>query len=152
MNGLTDIQMGNSFRYSHSSRGHDKNLYHFYSRTDVRKYFFANRIVNNWDKLSPEIVNASHKHFKDAVYSMNFIGRGSVETFKSHTPWVLAYLYTSVVLSINSNSNALYPFHTYEPYAGFWPRTVRMATFLIRTHTKRFLAIRMQIKCLEGNF
>ena len=64
---LTDMNIQNSFRYSGNHRGHGKNLFHFYSMTDVRKYFFANRIVNAWNSLDPDIINFSLKKIEGAI-------------------------------------------------------------------------------------
>jgi len=37
LNGVTNVNTGNCIKPFHSHRGHSKNLYHFYSRTEIRK-------------------------------------------------------------------------------------------------------------------
>ena len=74
----TDMNIQNSFRNSSNHRSHGKKLFHFYSRTDVRKYFFANNIVNVCNSLDPDIINFSLKKCKGAIYSQSFVGRSSV--------------------------------------------------------------------------
>ena len=64
-NNLTCINISNCVRPYESSRGHNKHLYHFYSRTEARKNFWANRIVRFWNNLGSDIVNSrSVKDFK----------------------------------------------------------------------------------------
>ena len=41
-----------------SRRGNSFKLFIFYSRIDVRKHFFANRIAPIWNSLPDEIINA----------------------------------------------------------------------------------------------
>ena len=38
-------------------RGHSKKLQKQYSRTLIRKYFFSNRVVDDWNKLSEKTIN-----------------------------------------------------------------------------------------------
>ena len=48
-------------------RGLEKKLTKDRSRLDTRKYFFSQRVVNGWNSLSAEIVNAeSVNSFKNA--------------------------------------------------------------------------------------
>ena len=46
-------------RPARTLRGHDMKLHHTYSRTDVRKYFFAQRVVAPWNSLPDEVIHAS---------------------------------------------------------------------------------------------
>jgi len=39
-------------------RGHEKKLTKDRSRLDTRKYFFSHRVVNGWNSLPAEVVNA----------------------------------------------------------------------------------------------
>ena len=49
-------------------RGHSLKLYKERSRTDIRKHFFANRIVNDWNSLPETTVTASSVHsFKNRL-------------------------------------------------------------------------------------
>ena len=64
-NDFTSVNINNSIKPYSSSRGHNKHLYHFYSRTEARKNFWANRIVRHWNNLESEIVNSKGvKEFK----------------------------------------------------------------------------------------
>ena len=41
------------------SRGHTKRIFVNYSRLNLRKHFFINRVVQMWNKLSDEVVQAT---------------------------------------------------------------------------------------------
>ena len=61
------------------NRGHSKHLFLYYSRTDKRKYFWINRIVPHWNKLSNDIVTSDNaKLFKSRLRNVTFPGRGSI--------------------------------------------------------------------------
>ena len=73
------IDVPNSFKIVSSYRNHDKYLYHFYSRTDKRKYYWSNRLVKYWNSLDSDTVNAANVHyFKEKLKDFNLIGRGSI--------------------------------------------------------------------------
>ena len=73
-----DVATNSCIKTFKSHRGHDHHLYHHYSRTDIRKYYWANRIVKNWNSLSNDIVNCkSVNSFKKMLKSQNFTCRGS---------------------------------------------------------------------------
>ena len=78
LSGFTDVSINDSMRPHATHRGHSKNLYHFYSRTNVRKHFFVNRVVEMWNGLSQEIVTLQYYKFKKALCNVNFTGRGSI--------------------------------------------------------------------------
>ncbi len=59
INNLIQIDTANSIRHKHSFRGHNLNLYTFYCRTEIRKYFWCNRLVSPWNSLYCSIVNAA---------------------------------------------------------------------------------------------
>ena len=49
-------------------RGHDFNLYKSRFRTDIGKFSFANRVVDNWNRLPCEVVNcAKLSRFKELL-------------------------------------------------------------------------------------
>ncbi len=45
--------------YNSRTRGHSLKLSKSYCRTDVRKYFFSNRIVDQWNRLPEHVVSSS---------------------------------------------------------------------------------------------
>ena len=72
-NSLININTEGSIRPFNNHRGHNKNLYHFYSRTEARKNFWANRIVTYWNKLNINIVNSkSIVEFKKKMKCITF--------------------------------------------------------------------------------
>ena len=76
---LVYIDIAESLRPQFSHRGHNKNLYHFFSRTNVRKFFWSNRIVKHWNKLSSSTVNCkSVESFKKHVKPIVFKCWGSI--------------------------------------------------------------------------
>ena len=53
------------------TRGHDYKLVKHYSRTDIRKNFFCNRIVTSWNSLPASTVAAPTLHtFKKRLRSL----------------------------------------------------------------------------------
>ena len=48
--------------HSVQTRGHNKKLNKEYSRLDIRKHLFTQRIVNTWNNLPSNIVNAPDTH------------------------------------------------------------------------------------------
>ena len=42
-----------------NTRGHCMKLFKYRCRLDVRKYFFVNRIVNNWNNLHESVVKCN---------------------------------------------------------------------------------------------
>ena len=79
INEQTIIDVHDSFHFIHRHRSHNKHLYMNYSRTDKRKYFWINRIVNIWNNLSYETVNSTSTNvFRNNVNSVKFQGRGSI--------------------------------------------------------------------------
>ena len=78
IHGKTNINI-DSFRFTHSYRGHDKTLFLNYSRTDKRKYYWVNRIVHFWNSLPHNVVNStSISAFKSRIIDITFTGRGSI--------------------------------------------------------------------------
>ena len=58
------------------SRGHRMKLDKHFSRLDVRKYFFSNRVVDMWNSLPDDVVSApsvnSFKNRIDRHWSKNY--------------------------------------------------------------------------------
>ena len=51
----------------HGLRGHEMKLVKERSRLDTRKFFFSQRVVNGWNRLPDDVVNAeSINGFKNA--------------------------------------------------------------------------------------
>ena len=69
--GFDRIPADKIFKFSSSvTRGHNFKLQKQSCRLDVRKYFFANRVVNDWNSLPPNVVNAETiNQFKDRLDS-----------------------------------------------------------------------------------
>ena len=75
MNGLYDpIVVNNLFSISNSdrTRGHNKKLVKKRTNTNTALHFFSNRVVNSWNELPSQAVNASSinvfKNFIDDIY------------------------------------------------------------------------------------
>ena len=50
------------------TRGHNFKIFKQQARLDIRKYFFSARVVDEWNSLSSEAVNASSlNNFKNSV-------------------------------------------------------------------------------------
>ncbi len=62
-------------------RGHDNQLFVFYSRTEKRQFYWSNRLVSNWNRLPQIVDNTSVYGFKQSLRMVNFIGRGSAYCF-----------------------------------------------------------------------
>ena len=55
---LVDIPFQSLFSWNERpTRGHNQKIIYQYSRTDIRKYFFANRVVPVWNNLPASIVD-----------------------------------------------------------------------------------------------
>jgi hypothetical protein len=61
------FQLANTV-HSPYTRGHPYKLYPHYCRVDVRKYFFAERVICVWNNLS-----ANEAHFSNLAVFKNFI-------------------------------------------------------------------------------
>ena len=60
---LVDVNFDDFFKYARHYpvlRGHQYKLFVPYSRVDIRKYFFANRVINIWNSLDNSIVCAAN--------------------------------------------------------------------------------------------
>jgi len=60
MHGFTDIPVSTYFQIATDSctRGHTKKLVKSHCHTDARLCFFSLRVINRWNSLSQEIVDA----------------------------------------------------------------------------------------------
>ena len=70
LHGIDDIPTETLFQKSESTqtRGHNLKLYKKHSRLDVRKFFFSQRIISEWNALPSEIVNSgSVNEFKNRI-------------------------------------------------------------------------------------
>ena len=61
VNGYEDIHRNMFFKHKEGSRTrrHKAALVKEQSRLDMRKYFFSQRVINEWNKLSNDCLNAS---------------------------------------------------------------------------------------------
>jgi len=72
--GLVDLKFSDYFalRTSSITRGHDYKLFLAYSRLNIRKHFFSERVVPVWNNLESNVVNFSNiKRFKSSLLSCN---------------------------------------------------------------------------------
>ena len=74
VHGLIDINPGDFFRFNtNSTRGHSLKIVIQYSRVNVRKYFFINRVAPIWNSLDESTVNSTSVHsFKEKLLEYNF--------------------------------------------------------------------------------
>lgn len=72
INHMYKVESGNFFTFSQNTftRGHDKKLEKKHTRTDVRKFFFSNRVIDPWNNLPQSAVSApSLNSFKKIMRS-----------------------------------------------------------------------------------
>lgn len=50
-----------------TTRGHSKKLYKKNCRTNVRKYSFSQRIVDEWNKLPKKVRLKDNQHFQEPI-------------------------------------------------------------------------------------
>jgi len=55
-------------------RGHDKKLIKTRSRLDVRKHFFSQRVINSWNGLPANVVQASSVNMFKNAYDKHIAG------------------------------------------------------------------------------
>ena len=72
LNGMEDINPEELFTYSHNTgtRGHNFKLFkkQLTKGLELRKHFFSQRVVDEWNKLPPSVVNAkSTNQFKNQI-------------------------------------------------------------------------------------
>lgn len=69
------------FRNSNRTRGNDKKIYKTFSRLNIRKYFFSQRIVDIWNSLPNNVVNSPSilsfeinldNHWKNVGFKFNY--------------------------------------------------------------------------------
>ena len=67
---LVDLKFSDYFtlRTNSTTRGHDYKLFLAYSRLNVRKHFFSERVVSVWNNLENNVINFSNiKCFKRSL-------------------------------------------------------------------------------------
>ena len=72
--GLVDLKFSDDFtlRTNSTTRGHDYKLFLAYSRLNVRKHFFSERVVSVWNNLENNVINFSNiKCFKRSLLFCN---------------------------------------------------------------------------------
>jgi len=67
--GLVDLKFSDYFtlRTNSTTRGHDYKLFLAYSRLNVRKHFFSERVVSVWNNLENNVINFSNIVFQEVV-------------------------------------------------------------------------------------
>ena len=81
INNLVDISFSELFTFNNrQTRGHNQKINCQFSRTNCRKYFFANRVVNIWNGLPENVVNKDtlqsfKKHLNEIDFSNYCRGR-----------------------------------------------------------------------------
>ncbi len=71
------------FRNSSTRSSHDRQLFVFYSRIEKGQFYWSNRLVRNWNRLSQIIVNNTWVYgFERSFGIVKFIGRGSAYCLK----------------------------------------------------------------------
>ena len=77
---MVDIPFQSLFSWTERpTLGHNQKIIYQYSRTDIRKYFFANRVVPVWNNLPVSIVDTDTlTKFKSAlnVHDFSHLCRG----------------------------------------------------------------------------
>jgi len=73
MFGLVNLDSSQFFQLSHNTktRGHEYKLYTPAVHSDLRKYFFANRIIHVWNDIPQNTDFSSLRTFKSAVYKLD---------------------------------------------------------------------------------
>ena len=61
---------------NNQTRGHNQKIYKQHSRLNLRKYFFTQRVVNDWNQLPEEAVNATTVTQFKTVTGPEFKGGG----------------------------------------------------------------------------
>ncbi len=80
---VTDFCTSDMFRYSSTRSGHDRQLFVFYSRIEKSQFYWSNRLVLNWNRLSQITVNNTWVYgFKRSLRVVKFIGRASAYCLK----------------------------------------------------------------------
>jgi len=73
------IDVEDSYCFVRTPRGHPLHMFKYYCRTDKRKHYWTQRIVNFWNGLHQEIVSStSVLSFKKKLKCILFVGRGSI--------------------------------------------------------------------------
>jgi len=75
LNGKEHIDSGHFFQVAddhYSLRGHRMKLSKKRSRLDIRKHFFSQRIINRWNRLPANVVNAKTVNSFNNAYNRNY--------------------------------------------------------------------------------
>jgi hypothetical protein len=93
INGDTHIKVQDYYTFVNRARGHSKHLFMYYCRTDKRRFYWLNRIVNHWNNLPEDIITSRNvKTFKKKVNALNnIVGRGVSMLPNYNPPCVLTF-------------------------------------------------------------
>ena len=78
LKGFNKVDSSKFFKLSENTktRGHTMKLVKTRTRLDCRKYFFTNRVIDNWNSLPQYVVDApSINAFKNRYDSLNLANR-----------------------------------------------------------------------------
>ena len=72
--GLVGVNIDDFFEFNHAenTRGHVYKLFKSRSVSNIRKFFFAERIVNVWNGLPPSVSFASLSAFRQTMQKVDF--------------------------------------------------------------------------------
>ena len=72
--GLAGVNIDDFFEFTHAvnTRGHAYKLFKSRSVNNIRKYFFAERILSVWNGLPPSVIFASLSTFRRTIQKVDF--------------------------------------------------------------------------------
>ena len=88
ISGKERVDPGKFFQMANfRGRAHPKKIYKKNSRLNIRKYWFTQRVVDKWNGLLPEVVEANKSSSFKARYDRNEARRRTEERSNAYSPW-----------------------------------------------------------------